>query len=60
MTSPQETPKGHCAGLRRGAWAAGEERQEKLVRFNRLAQHFGNRASVSVSMGGEKNHTIKM
>ncbi|WP_144240687.1 hypothetical protein [Serratia sp. FS14] len=60
MTSPQETPKGHCALLRRGAWTAWEERQEKLVRFNRLAQHFGNRASVSVSMGGEKNHTIKV
>ncbi len=51
------------AVLRRGASSAaagGEERQEKLVRFKRLAQHLCNRVSANVSKCGEKNHTIKV
>ncbi len=51
------------AVLRRGAScvaAGGEERQEKLVRFKRLAQHLCNRVSANVSKCGEKNHTIKV
>jgi hypothetical protein len=63
MTSPQETPNGHCArffGAARRLRRPKEERQEKLVRFKRLAQHLCNRVSASVSKCGEKNHTIKV
>lgn len=36
-----------------------EERQEKLVRFKRLAQHLCNRVSASVSKCGEKTTQLK-